>query len=115
MAGLDKGNLIGVSPQMQGSSPLAFLLQGQPVEDQLRSSPFQQLLDNSQKPQLMTPMMFTTVNSAPLVEKNEPPIDLLTEKQLAQALIHLLKTNSSFTRQIHEAYVSSIMEKVQLN
>lgn len=62
----------------------------------------------------MTPMMFTTSTTEKLDNKADN-IDLLTEKQLAQALIHLLKTNSNFTRQIHEAYVNSIMEKVNCN
>ncbi|XP_044271901.1 mRNA-decapping enzyme 1A [Tribolium madens] len=123
-------NFMGVSPPnqaYQGSSPLAFLLQGpsqlqQPEEpaDALRTSPFAQFLDNAQKPQLMTPMMFTTPTNAEKLDNSKMEtkvenIDLLTEKQLAQALIHLLKTNSNFTRQIHEAYVNSIMERVNCN
>lgn len=90
--------------------------------DLLGSSPFAQFLDNVQKPQLMTPMMFTTPttkdkldvsgNSTALGAEVEEKIDLLTEKQLAQALIYLLKNNENFTRQIHEAYVNSIMERV---
>ncbi|XP_971049.2 mRNA-decapping enzyme 1B [Tribolium castaneum] len=122
-------SFMGVSPPnqaYQGSSPLAFLLQGpsqlqQPEEsDAMRTSPFAQFLDNAQKPQLMTPMMFTTPTNTEKLDnsKTEPKIeniDLLTEKQLAQALIHLLKTNSNFTRQIHEAYVNSIMERVNCN
>lgn len=115
---------MGISPpQFQGSSPLAFLLQGpsQPQEESAntRTSPFAQFLDNAQKPQLMTPMMFMTgdnvQNRSQSTAKTTENIDLLTEKQLAQALIHLLKTNSNFTRQIHEAYVNSIMEKVNCN
>lgn len=94
--------------------------------DLLGSSPFAQFMDNVQKPQLMTPMMFTTPtttttttkekidvsNNSAAIEETEEKIDLLTEKQLAQALIYLLKNNPDFTRQIHEAYVSSIMERV---
>lgn len=66
----------------------------------------------------MTPMMFTTPKSSETMENSSTEfdqIDLLTEKQLAQALIYLLKNNSDFTKQIHEAYVKSIMEKVNLN
>ena len=122
-------SFMGISPptqSYQGASPLAFLLQGptlqQPEEaTDTRTSPFAQFLDNAQKPQLMTPMMFTTPTTAEKldntlkVENKLDSIDLLTEKQLAQALIHLLKTNSNFTRQIHEAYVNSIMERVNCN
>lgn len=108
---------MGISPpQFQGPSPLAFLLQGPQAQDEsaanTRTSPFAQFLD-AQKPQLMTPMMFMTGdNKLQSAVKTAENIDLLTEKQLAQALVHLLKTNSNFTRQIHEAYVNSIMEKV---
>lgn len=106
------------------SSPLAFLLQTQPQNqislDKAEQhfvggvSPFAQLLENSQKPHLMTPSMF---NAATNSRKNDSVdnIDLLTEKQLAQALIFLLKNNSEFTKQIHEAYVQSILEKVNIN
>ncbi|KAG5893425.1 hypothetical protein JTB14_017865 [Gonioctena quinquepunctata] len=110
--------------QIQTTSPLAYLLQNhnqkQPEKDEghdlLGTSPFAQFLDQ-QKPHLMTPMMFT--NPRPKEhnissEDNLEHIDLLTEKQLAQALIYLLKNNSEFTKQIHEAYVNSIMEKVNL-
>ncbi|KAJ8939610.1 hypothetical protein NQ318_012333 [Aromia moschata] len=83
--------------------------------DLLGTSPFTQLTDNSPKPHLMTPMMFTTPSTKEKSENATCEIDLLTEKQLAQALIYLLKNNSEFTKQIHEAYVQSIMERVNLN
>lgn len=116
---------------MQNHSPLASCLKSQSMcddnSDIFRSSPFVSFMDTP-KPLLMTPMMFTTPSQ--YKDKNEvlasqsisssfnqndctEGIDLLTEKQLAQALIHLLKNNSDFTRQIHEAYVSSIMAKVK--
>lgn len=105
--------------QLQSNSPLAFLLQHHPQNQEESNnvtgvSPFAQLLDNSQKPHLMTPSMF---NAAPNPKQSNSGegIDLLTEKQLAQALIHLLKNNSNFTKQIHEAYVQSILEKVNIN
>ncbi|CAG9859872.1 unnamed protein product [Phyllotreta striolata] len=107
------------------SSPLAYLLQqNQPpqldkeeAQDMLSFSPFGQSAE-SNKPQLMTPMMFVTGKTPEDFESStaeQEHIDLLTEKQLAQALIYLLKNNSDFTKQIHEAYVKSIMEKVNLN
>ncbi|KAL3268000.1 hypothetical protein HHI36_007133 [Cryptolaemus montrouzieri] len=113
------------------SPPLATRLNNQSLSEDVPelsgTSPFCQFLE-TQKPLLMTPMMFTTPSS--LKEKKEMPVpsvsalnvaceapldrvDLLTEKQLAQALIYLLRNNSDFTRQIHEAYVNSIMEKVK--
>lgn len=106
------------------TSPLAYLLQqnnlGQiekeETQDLLGTSPFNQFVDS--KLHLMTPKMFTTPKTKETLE-NLPVevdhVDLLTEKQLAQALIYLLKNNSDFTKQIHEAYVKSIMEKVNLN
>lgn len=109
------------SNQFQNTSPLAFLLQHHPqrqaqVEKEESHnitgiSPFAQLLENSQKPHLMTPSMFHAAANTKQTETNEN-IDLLTEKQLAQALIYLLRNNSNFTKQIHEAYVQSILEKV---
>ncbi|KAJ8909393.1 hypothetical protein NQ315_014519 [Exocentrus adspersus] len=111
------------------NSPLSFLLQSQAQiqsekeenSEDLGTSPFARFLDNSQKPHLMTPMMFTTLKqkerldgSSYTGDKHEQ-VDLLTEKQLAQALIYLLKNNSEFTKQIHEAYVQSIMQRVNLN
>lgn len=108
--------------QLQSNSPLAFLIQNQPqaqipVEETSNMtgvSPFAQLLENTQKPQLMTPSMFNAT-AGPKQTNSVENIDLLTEKQLAQALIHLLKNNSAFTKQIHEAYVQSILEKVNIN
>lgn len=106
--------------QLQNPSPLAFLLQHQPQHQvQLEKdeslitgvSPFAQLLENCQKPHLMTPSMF----NAAVNPKQHENVDLLTEKQLAQALIYLLRNNSNFTKQIHEAYVQSILEKVNIN
>ncbi|XP_072391539.1 uncharacterized protein DCP1 [Diabrotica undecimpunctata] len=110
---------------IQSTSPLAFLLQqnnlGQTEKEEshdlLSSSPFSQFVD-SQKPHLMTPMMFTTPKPKDNLDSSTTDadqIDLLTEKQLAQALIYLLKNNADFTKQIHEAYVKSIMEKVNLS
>ncbi|XP_018578040.1 mRNA-decapping enzyme 1B isoform X1 [Anoplophora glabripennis] len=121
-----------VNPLIQGPSPLSFLLQSQAQAqsekeeplDLLGTSPFAQFLDSSQKPHLMTPMMFTTtkpkekVDNTPygsFVDDKQEQVDLLTEKQLAQALIYLLKNNTEFTKQIHEAYVQSIMQRVNLN
>ncbi|KAF7269642.1 decapping mRNA 1 [Rhynchophorus ferrugineus] len=132
-----EANGIGMSsvsppkPSM-ATSPLAYLMHPQSLTandesmgEALGSSSFAQLLENAQKPLLMTPMMFTAPNtsaataSAPngtAAEKsNEPqtePLEMLTEKQLAQALIHLLKNNKEFIRQIHQAYTNSILEKV---
>lgn len=106
--------------QLQSSSPLAFSMQNQnqapaeEVHDITGVSPFAQLLENTQKPQLMTPSMFNAT-SGPKQPSSVENMDLLTEKQLAQALIHLLKNNSNFTKQIHEAYVQSILEKVNIN
>ncbi|CAH0556162.1 unnamed protein product [Brassicogethes aeneus] len=80
------------------------------------SKGFQQLMSKVQsveKPQLMTPMMFQTTNAKEKVHDDRP--DLLTEKQLAQALIFLLKNDSHFTKVIHEAYVSSLMESLNLS
>ncbi|XP_066245175.1 mRNA-decapping enzyme 1A isoform X2 [Euwallacea similis] len=108
------------------ASPLAYLMQNQPSTSQpaeesievLGTSPFQQFLESTQKPLLMTPMMFTAPNSSkePLNTTNHPvddgPVEMLTEKQLAQALIYLLKNNSDFIKQIHQAYTSSILDKV---
>lgn len=119
------------SPQPK-SSPLMMLLnQSQtpaaapPVEDNstdvLGTSPFAQFLsDSSNKPQLMTPMMFTNSHMAAVAKEKDQKedkleVDLLTEKQLAQALIYLLKNNSDFTKQIHEAYVNSILDRVNLS
>lgn len=105
------------SNQLQSNSPLAFLLQHQNQEESCNAtgvSPFAQLLENSQKPHLMTPSMFNAAANSKQSNSGES-IDLLTEKQLAQALIHLLKNNSNFTKQIHEAYVQSILEKVNIN
>ncbi|KAJ8984977.1 hypothetical protein NQ317_016888 [Molorchus minor] len=117
-------NSLTVSNQHQ-QSPLAFLLQAQAqnksqsekeeTSELLDTSPFSQFSENCQKPHLMTPMMFTTPNSKENPTDASCEIDLLTEKQLAQALIYLLKNNSDFTKQIHEAYVQSIMERVNLN
>ncbi|KAK9879969.1 hypothetical protein WA026_008480 [Henosepilachna vigintioctopunctata] len=118
-----ESNLCSSLGLVQSHSPLATRLHSQSLcEDttELSTSPFSQFLEN-QKPLLMTPMMFTTPSSlkeVPLSNTNIEPaindgVDLLTEKQLAQALIYLLRNNSDFTRQIHEAYVSSIMEKVK--
>ncbi|VEN58807.1 unnamed protein product [Callosobruchus maculatus] len=105
------------------ASPLAMLLQNQGAHntttekddaDLLGTSPFAQFLEGTSKPTLMTPMMFSTSKSKDGNSSDEriDQLDLLTEKQLAQALIYLLKNNSDFTKQIHEAYVQSIMEKV---
>jgi len=123
-------NIPSVSPPKPiiASSPLACLMQNQLSTTQfeensevLGTSPFQQFLEIAHKPLLMTPMMFTapnptkentsassTNNSGDGVE----PVEMLTEKQLAQALIYLLKNNSNFIRQIHQAYTNSILEKV---
>lgn len=124
-------NIPSVSPPKQtiASSPLAYLMQSQPsvaqVEESIEvlgTSPFQQFLENAQKPLLMTPMMFTAPN--PTKENaskrsavsnsgdGAEPVEMLTEKQLAQALIYLLKNNSDFIKQIHQAYTNSILEKV---
>lgn len=100
---------------MQNQPPPA-----QPEEsiEVLGTSPFQQFLENAHKPLLMTPMMFTAPNPSKEVAaaKNPPdegePVATLTEKQLAQALIYLLKNNSDFIKQIHQAYTNSILEKV---
>lgn len=107
--------------KLKSSSPLSFLLQNQPqkkvVEDTTTVagvSPFAQVLEGSQKPHLMTPSMFNAAANSKQNNSGEP-VDLLTEKQLAQALIYLLKNNSNFTKQIHEAYVQSILEKVNIN
>ncbi|ERL91175.1 hypothetical protein D910_08514 [Dendroctonus ponderosae] len=115
-----------LSPPKQNvtSSPLTFLMQSQishqqsdESNDLLSSSPFQQFLENAQKPLLMTPMMFTAASSSKnasdhnATEEGEP-VAMLTEKQLAQALIYLLKHNADFVKQIHQAYTNSILEKV---
>ncbi|XP_023028658.2 decapping mRNA 1 [Leptinotarsa decemlineata] len=110
--------------QLKAASPLTHLLHNQnrsdkeDTNDLLGTSSFAQFLD-TQKPHLMTPMMFTNPtakeNLNDSTEEKLEQMDLLTEKQLAQALIYLLKNNSDFTRQIHEAYVKSIMERVNLN
>lgn len=124
-------NIPSVSPPKQtiASSPLAYLMQNQPPTapaeesiEVLGTSPFQQFLENAHKPLLMTPMMFTAPNptkentSGSSVMNNSSdgvePVEMLTEKQLAQALIYLLKNNSEFIKQIHQAYTNSILEKV---
>lgn len=112
-----------LSPPKQNvaSSPLTYLMQSQQPEessDLLSSSPFQQFLESAQKPLLMTPMMFTAASSSSKnasdhnVSEEAEPVAMLTEKQLAQALIYLLKHNSDFVKQIHQAYTNSILEKV---
>lgn len=128
--GMCEGSLGSSLGILQGHSPLSSQLTSQSLcednPDLLGSSPFVSFMENA-KPLLMTPMMFTTPSSykdknealqaglVSSINQNDPNdgIDLLTEKQLAQALIHMLKHNSDFTRQIHEAYVNSIMEKVK--
>lgn len=98
-------------------SPLMSLIQNaSSVSDDTDKS-----FDKLQKPQLMTPMMFqtatkdTTEGASSLVDDRQDHVDLLTENQLAQALIYLLKHDSNFTKQIHEAYVSSLMESLKLS
>uniref|UniRef100_A0A6P7GIG1 mRNA-decapping enzyme 1A n=1 Tax=Diabrotica virgifera virgifera TaxID=50390 RepID=A0A6P7GIG1_DIAVI len=92
---------------IQSTSPLAFLLQqnnlGQTEKEEshdlLSSSPFSQFID-SQKPHLMTPMMFTTPKPKENLDSSTTDadqIDLLTEKQLAQALNLPFKNNVRFT------------------
>ncbi|CAG9838226.1 unnamed protein product [Diabrotica balteata] len=88
------------------------------TEENVLQIRFLLVLLDSQKPHLMTPMMFTTPKPKDNLDSSTTDadqIDLLTEKQLAQALIYLLKNNADFTKQIHEAYVKSIMEKVNLS
>ncbi|CAH1988263.1 unnamed protein product [Acanthoscelides obtectus] len=95
------------------ASPLQFLIQNQNQgaqnnttekddADLLRTSPFAQFLEGgSSKPTLMTPMMFSTSKSKDGNNSDEriDQLDLLTEKQLAQALIYLLKiTRTSRSR-----------------
>ncbi|XP_044754069.1 mRNA-decapping enzyme 1A [Coccinella septempunctata] len=118
------GSSLGI---LQNNSPLSSQMKSRSMcedtTDILGTSPYVSFMENT-KPLLMTPMMFTTPTSykdkleasqASALNQPDPPdgIDLLTEKQLAQALIFLLRNNSDFTRQIHEAYVNSIMEKVK--
>ncbi|XP_060529338.1 mRNA-decapping enzyme 1B [Cylas formicarius] len=97
-------------------SPLAFVMPNSDAGERLAPSPFAQFLENSQKPLLMTPMMFTAPanvkSSADLSGDAPEHVEMLTEKQLAQALIHLLKTNKDFIKQVHQAYVNSILDKV---
>lgn len=110
------------SNQFNSTSPLAFFLQQSqnqiPIKKEesniMGVSPFNQLLENSQKHHLMTPSMFNAATTSKHSDGIEN-VDLLTEKQLAQALIYLLRNNSNFTKQIHEAYVQSIFEKVKIN
>ncbi|KAL1497303.1 hypothetical protein ABEB36_008290 [Hypothenemus hampei] len=123
----DKFEQTSPPKQSLSFSPLTYLMQNQAstsitqvTEDSIEvlgTSPFQQFLENAQKPLLMTPMMFTApsatkdVSTRNLVEEGES-VAMLTEKQLAQALIYLLKNNSDFIKQIHQAYTNSILEKV---
>ncbi|XP_050298004.1 uncharacterized protein LOC126737239 isoform X2 [Anthonomus grandis grandis] len=122
--GLSISNISPPKQNVASSPPLTYVSQNQsssvPTDDTsdlMGTSPFQKFLQNAQKPLLMTPMMFTAPN--PIKESSEgspdesgEPVEMLTEKQLAQALIYLLKNNSDFIKQIHQAYTNSILEKV---
>ncbi|KAF2880306.1 hypothetical protein ILUMI_25864 [Ignelater luminosus] len=112
-------------PVVQGTSPLAaFLTQTNNLSlddtEISGTSPLANFLDTPQKPQLMPPMMFATSASK---DKTDVPgfsqpevvdksVNLLTSNQLAQALIYLLKNDTSFIAKVHEAYTKSVNEKL---
>lgn len=119
------------SPAVQlGTSPLAsFMPQSHNVtledaEQNRGVSPLASFLETPQKPHLLPPMMFTSsgkeksdCNTAiQQLSLQEPDRDvpLLTKNQLQQAFAYLLRNDSDFVAKLHEAYVKSVNEKLNL-
>lgn len=126
----------GLLPSIQqpvklGTSPLAsFVLQSHNATlDEIEpnptaGSPLASFLETPQKPHLLPPMMFTSSNKEKrdcssgiqqlALHDSESDVPLLTRNQLQQALAYLLMNDSDFVAKLHEAYIRSVNEKLNL-
>lgn len=83
----------------------------------LSTSPVPQLLESSQKPALMPPIMFASAvkekcDITTTMDNKIRTIEPLTKNQMLQALTYLLRNDSDFVHKLHEAYVKSLAELV---
>lgn len=107
----DNNNKDNIYKLLKGKQSVESQQSDKSANNSLSSKELLKFFDN--RPLLMTPMMFTSPNvSKEKSPAKMEPVEMLTEKQLAQALIYLLKNNEDFIKQIHQAYTNSILEKV---